>query len=92
MRTTQLVTTLEELVALTPLFLEGYRAMNKKGKVFEVDESGFVQTLVGILNTQPENGIMVLLHDKQPIGYGAAFNDTHHNLPTYFQKLQNLFH
>jgi hypothetical protein len=40
------VTDIEQLTILMPLFIEGYHAMNKKKKVFEVDETGFVRTLV----------------------------------------------
>ena len=70
------VENLEQLTVLVPLFLEGYHAMNRKKKVFEVDEEGFVKTLIGILNTKPENGIFVAFDDGEPVGYGAAFNDT----------------
>lgn len=61
---------------LVPLFLEGYHAMNKRKKVFEVDQDGFVRTLIGILNTLPENGISVAFDGDEPVGYGAAFDNT----------------
>ena len=70
------VENLEQMVQCTPLFLEGYRAMNKKRKVFEVDEDGFIKTLLNILNTQPDNGILVAFDDGEPVGYGAAFEET----------------
>ena len=70
------VTTLEQLVEVTPLLIEGYHAMNKKRKVFEVDVDGFVKTLIGILNTTPKNGIFVALDGEEAVGYGAAFDDT----------------
>lgn len=76
MITVEPVTTLEELVACTPLLIEGYHAMNKKKKVFEVDQDGFIKTILGILNTQPENGIFVARDNGEPVGYGAAFNET----------------
>ncbi len=73
---TKRVETLDEMMELMPLFMEGYDAMNKKRKVFEVDEEGFKKTLLGVLNTQPENGILVLWVDGVPVGYGVGFNDT----------------
>lgn len=76
MITLKLVKTLEELVELTPLFLEGYYAMNKKKKVFEMGPEGFIKTLIGILNTTPQNGIVVAYDGELAIGYGAAFDDT----------------
>jgi GNAT superfamily N-acetyltransferase len=68
--------TLEELQECMPLFMEGFRAMNKRNKAFECDETGFVKTLVGILGSTPRNGIIVVYDDDEPIGYGAAFDDT----------------
>ena len=76
MITIEKVTTLEQLTILAPLFIEGYQAMNKRKKVFEVDQEGFLKTLIGILNTSPKNGIYVALDDDVPVGYGAAFDDT----------------
>lgn len=76
MITLKTVETLEELTLLTPLFIEGYNAMNKKRKVFEMGPEGFITTLIGILNTTPKNGIVVAFDEDQPIGYGAAFEDT----------------
>lgn len=70
------VQTLEQLTVLVPLFLEGYHAMNKRKKVFEVDQDGFIKTLIGILNTTPKNGLFVALDGDVPVGYGAAFDDT----------------
>jgi hypothetical protein len=70
------VTDIEQLTILMPLFIEGYHAMNKKKKVFEVDETGFVRTLVGVLNTQPSSGILVAFDDFTPVGYGVAFDET----------------
>ena len=70
------VTTLEELTLLVPLFVEGYRAMSKKGKVFGCDQDGFLKTLIGILNMVPRDGITVVLVDGEPVGYGAAYDDT----------------
>jgi hypothetical protein len=76
MITIEPVLSLEQLVEATPLLIEGYHAMNKKRKVFEVDVDGFVKTLVGILNTTPKNGILLVKDENEVIGYGAAFDDT----------------
>lgn len=70
------ITTLEELTVLIPLFLEGYRAMNKKRKVFGCDQTGFVKTLIGVLNMIPRDAIVVTCVDNVPVGYGVAFDDT----------------
>lgn len=67
---------LEDLVNLTPLFIEGYAAMNRKKKVFEVDQEGFIKTLIGVLNTTHENAILVAFDEETPIGYAVGFNDT----------------
>lgn len=53
--------------------------MNKKTKVFDVDQEGFVKTLVGVLNTTPQNGILVAFDEDEPVGYTVAFDDS----PTY---------
>lgn len=82
----RLVRTLEELTVLMPLFLEGFYAMNKKQKVFEVDKEGFIKTLVGVLNTTPKNGIVVAFDGVEPVGYGVGFDDT----PTYGVKRELL--
>jgi hypothetical protein len=80
------VTDIEQLTLLMPLFIEGYHAMNKKKKVFEVDQDGFVKTLIGILNTFPTNNICVVFDDGVPIGYAAAFENT----PTFAMKREML--
>lgn len=73
------VTDLSELIRIMPLMLEGYDAMNKKQKVFDVDREGFVMTLFGILNTVPNNGILVAYDGIEAVGYGVAYDDS----PTY---------
>lgn len=79
--------TLEQLVPLMPLFLEGFEAMNKRRKVFEVDADGFVKTLIGILNIPERNGIVVAFDDDgTAVGYGAAFDET----PAYAAKRELL--
>lgn len=70
------VTTLEELTVLVPFFIEGYHAMNRKGKVFEMDVEGFVKTLIGVLNTPERNVIGVVKDGEALVGYGVAFDDT----------------
>jgi hypothetical protein len=80
------VRTLEQLVEVTPLLIEGYHSMNKRKKVFEVDVDGFIKTLVGILNTTPQNGLFVALDGDEAVGYGAAFDDT----PAFAQKKELL--
>lgn len=70
------VTDLESLATIAPLLHEGFLAMNKKRKVFEVDWAGFMQTLVGVVNTTPKNGILVVFDGATPIGYGVGFDDT----------------
>ncbi len=70
------VESLQELQFLMPLFMEGYVGMNKKYAAFECGETGFVKTLVGILGTSPENGILVAWDGVDAVGYGAAMNDT----------------
>ena len=80
------VTTLEELTVLVPLFVEGYRAMSKKGKVFGCDQEGFLKTLIGVLNMVPRDGITVVYCDGVPIGYGVAYDDT----PPFAEKKELL--
>lgn len=82
----RLITNLEQLTVMVPLFLEGFHAMNKRKKVFEVDQDGFVKTLIGILNTSPTNNICVAFDDGVPIGYAAAFENT----PTFAMKREML--
>lgn len=73
---TKLVESLDELMSLMPLFLDGYAAMNKKKKVFEVDIEGYTKTLVGVLNTAPKNSILVLYVDNEAVGFGVGFDET----------------
>lgn len=68
------VTDLNELIGLSPLFEEGYDAMNKRGKVFSVDKTGFILRLLQIFNNQPRNGILVVFDEDKPIGYGAGYD------------------
>jgi hypothetical protein len=82
MITVKRVETLAELQWLMPLFMEGFRAMNKRKKAFDCDEQGFIKTLVGVLGTGPDNGILVSYSDELPVGYGVAFEDT----PTYCEE------
>ena len=79
MITLKTVETLIELQRFMPLFLEGFREMNKREKAFDCDETGFVKTLIGVLGTPEKNAIVVALSDDQAVGYGVAFEDT----PTY---------
>lgn len=73
----RLVETLEELQRLMPLFLEGFRAMNKRQKAFECDETGFIKTLVRVLGMREEDGgILVAEVDGSVVGYGVAFDGT----------------
>lgn len=67
------LTTFMELV---PLFREGFQEMNRNKKVFSVDEEGFLNTLIGILNTCEKNGILVAYDDGKPIGFGAGYECT----------------
>lgn len=76
------ITKLEELHACMGLIHEGFVAMEKHGKAFETEWEGFVKTLVGVLNTYPENGICVVCEDDVPVGYGVGFDDT----PLYSTK------
>lgn len=76
------VSSLLQLQSYMGLFREGFDAMEKHGKVFETEWGGFVQTLVGVLNTYPENGIVVVEEDGQAVGYGVGFDDT----PPYASK------
>ena len=76
------VTTLQQLQFYMELFREGFDAMEKHGKVFEAEWDGFVKTLIGVLNTYPENGIVVVEEDGVAQGYGLAFDDT----PPYAKK------
>ena len=82
----QLIETLDELQLVMPLFLEGYREMNKRYLAFDCDEQGFVKTLIGILGTTPKNGILVAWDGIEPVGYGAAMEDT----PPYCEARQLL--
>jgi hypothetical protein len=70
-----------------PLFLEGFREMNKRHKAFDCDEQGFIKTLVGVLGTGPKNVIGLVLSDGIAVGYGVGFDDT----PTYCDKRHFLF-
>lgn len=74
--TTQSITEFEDLVKIMPLVLEGYHAMSKRKKVFDVDEEGFVSVMIGIINTAPRNGLVVVKIDDVPVGYGAAYDVT----------------
>jgi hypothetical protein len=76
------ITTLDELITLMPFFMEGYHAMNRKQKVFDIDKEAFTKVLIGVLNTVPENGILVAFDGINPVGYGVAYNDT----PTYSEE------
>lgn len=76
------ITTLEELMTVMPFLMEGYHAMNRKQKVFDIDAEGYAKVMTGVLNTIPENGILVAFDGILPIGYGVAYNDT----PTYSKE------
>lgn len=70
------VKSLDELQRHMPLFLQGFREMNKRKKAFDCDEQGFIKTLVGVLGSGPENGIMLAVAGDEAVGYGVAFEDT----------------
>jgi hypothetical protein len=70
------ITTLTELQVLMPFFIEGYLEMNKRKQVFDIDQAGFVDTLIGVLNTVPRNVIGVAFDGDVPVGYGIAYEDT----------------
>ena len=70
---------MQELLSIMPFMLEGYDAMNRKQKVFDVDREGFVKTLFGVINTHEKNVIGVAFDGIEPVGYGVGFDDT----PTY---------
>lgn len=72
----RLIKTLEEFQVLMPLFIEGYHEMNRKQLVFDVDLDGYVDTLIGVLNTVPKNVIGVAFDDGMPVGFGVGFDDT----------------
>lgn len=77
----RLITTLDQFASVVPLFKEGYHEMNRKEQVFSVSEDGFLNTLLGILNTTqpnkvPSNGIAVAFDGDEPVGFGAGMEDT----------------
>jgi len=76
------VETLGELQQNMPLFLEGFRQMNKRHKAFDCDEQGFIKTLIGVLGTGPDNAIALATVEGKGVGYGVGFDDT----PTYCEK------
>lgn len=76
MITYETVDTLERLEHFMGLFYEGFEAMERKFKVFEMGWEGFVKTLVGVINTSPRNGIVVVSVDGEAVGYGVGFDDT----------------
>lgn len=86
MITTKRVVLIDEFIELMPLFVEGYYAMNRKKKVFEVDLEGYKKTLLGVLNSQPQNGILVVYQDDQAVGFGVGFDET----PSYAQHREML--
>ena len=72
----RIIETVEELTAVMPFLIQGFHQMNKKQAVFYVDQIGFVDTLIGVLNTYPTNIIAVAFDEGLPVGYGVAFEDT----------------
>lgn len=72
----KLLTELSELEELIEFFAEGFAAMEKRRKVFEMGWEGFVRTLVGVLNSTPHNGIVVVYENGVPKGYGVAYDNT----------------
>lgn len=76
MKTIKYITNLDDFVSNVELFKEGYRKMNKKGKVFEMNEEGYLKILLGIMNTSPKNGLAVVEVDGAAVGFGACYEDT----------------
>ena len=71
------IKTFPELQRLMPLFLEGFREMNKRHKAFDCDEEGFVKTLAWVLGGDTDKNVIGIAWDgNTPVGYGVGFDDT----------------
>lgn len=76
------VKTYEDLQKYMPFFMEGYEQMVRKSNA-KFSRDGFVKTLVGVLNSYPQNGILVAESDAgELLGYGVGFGDS----PMYEEK------
>ena len=61
-----------ELVSVMPLVLEGFEQMNKRYKAFGVTAEQFTKEMIRLVGSQPNNGVVVVWVDGEPVGYGAA--------------------
>lgn len=81
-----IVESYEEFQQLMPLFLKGYREMNKRNKAFDCDEEGFIKVLAWVLGTGPRNGILVAYVEGEAVGYGVGYDSS----PLYAMEKQYL--
>jgi len=70
------VSSLEELIQVMPLAVEGFDAMNKRYKAFNLSREEYTKELIWVVGHGPKNGMLVVWVDGEPVGYGVARDNT----------------